>query len=408
MKITAKIAWRNIWRNPRRTWVLVSSVAVGMFAHLSIAAFNRGSLNQMIESAINLDGGHVVVLPKGYQANPRVQLCLHNPDEFEARLNGNTQIAHSPKVSLQGMVNSPETATGVAIIGVDPDKEQAITIISRSITSGSYLSSGDSKPEIVIGEALAHKLNVHLGEKIVLMISDIHNEISSAAFRVTGLFATPNPDFEKRFVYINLKSAESLAGYKNEITGYSIRLAENAKLEDEVTALKNKLKGEHVEVLSWKDRNPLLVISLEMFDTTVVVVAIIMFVAIAFTIANSFLMVIYERIQELGIMMANGVLPKRIRRMLYVEASFITAIGSLLGLFMAVLLVGYYGSVGLDLASFADGLGRFGLGTVIYPEFWAFDIGVGIVGIFGVAFISVLYPAIKASRFQVVDAIRFV
>jgi len=306
------------------------------------------------------------------------------------------------------MINSPEMAQGVAIHGIDPTRESKMTIVVDAITSGSYLNPESRKPEIVMGEALATKLNVRLGEKVVLMVSDIHNEISSAAFRVAGLFRTASPEFQKFNVYILLGKAQELAGYATEINGISVRVQNGLAVEEHATRLRQTLNAPDLEVLTWQQKNPLLVLMLEMFDTSIVVTAIIMFVAVAFTIANSFLMVIYERIQEFGIMMANGVLPKRIRRMLYLEGIIITFIGALVGFAGTLWLVLYFNDGGLDLSNFADGLAMMGIGTLIYPEIWLFDLGVGFGGIFGVVFISILYPAIKASRFEVVDAIRFV
>ena len=408
MKITGTIAWRNVWRNPRRTWVLITSIAIGIFGHLSTSAFNRGFLDQMVEAAINLRGGHILIAPKGYHENPQIRLCISDPDRIFSAIEGIPNVQGAPLISLQGMVNSADTSAGVAIQGIEPGLESRISIISQAVSQGEYLRDDEnSTGDILIGEALAEKLNVRLGEKIVLMVSDIRNEISSAAFRISGFYHVPSADFEKVYVYIRKTAAQKIAGYGDEITGISVRLADKQEVETIADELGQKL-GDDLEVLSWQERNPLLVISMELFDESTIIVAVIMFIAIAFTIANSFLMVIYERIQEIGIMMANGVLPKRIRRMLYVEAFFVTVLGAALGLAANLILIGYLGATGLNLADFADGLGSFGIGTTVYPQIWAFDIFVGLIGILVVVFLSILYPAIKASRFQVVDAIRFV
>ncbi len=119
-------------------------------------------------------------------------------------------------------------------------------------------------------------------------------------------------------------------------------------------------------------------------------------------------MVIYERIYEFGIMMANGVHPKKIRHMLYTEAFFMTVIGMLVGFVVSVGILGYLGRVGLDLSAFAQGLSKFGVGALVYPEIATLDVTIGVLVIILIVAMSVLYPAIKASRFEVVDAIRFV
>lgn len=408
MKIILTIAWRNVWRNPRRSWVLITSIAVGVLGYFGTTGFSRGFLQQMVETTINLHGGHIMITSKGYQENPQIRLFIKEPAEISAALDEIADVNYASLVSLQGMINSSETAAGVMINGIDPERERDITVIERSIVDGRYLNHEESKHEILMGLALAEKLNVELGEKVVLMTTDLDNNISSGAYRIIGLFRTASHDFDKRHVYLNQEQVQSLAGYEDEVTGFTLRLNRGVDMEKKAREIRARLAGNHLDVLTWKDRNPLLVISIDAYNSSIVIIVVILFIAIAFSIANSFLMVIYERIHELGIMMANGVLPKKIRRMLYSEALFITLIGTVAGAAVSAIILGYLGRFGLDLSMVAKGLGIFGVGAVIYPEVAMIDITIGLIVIYAVVFISVLYPSYRASRFVVVDAIRFV
>ncbi len=406
MKILLKIAWRNIWRNPRRSWVLITSIAVGVFGYLGTSAFSRGFLNQMIASAINLRGGHILISAKGFYENPNVRSSIKQPEEISGVLSSFRDIASAPTVELNGMINSTESAAGVIVNGILPQREVRITTISKSIVQGQYLTSG-SKNEIIIGQELAHKLHVRLGEKVVLMTSDLEKNISSAAFRICGLFKSSSADFDKAFVYIHLQAAQKLAGYEKQISSFTLKLAKPYELEQTVTALKANLDTKKYEILTWQDRNKLLELSLKFYDFSIVITVVILFTVIAFSIANAFLMVIYERIYEFGVMMANGVFPKKIRHILYIESFFITFIGTVVGFIVTGLILGYWKSVGLDLSSFAKGLSTFGVGAIIYPDVTTFDVLIGVAVINVIVFCAILYPAHKASRFEVVDAIRF-
>ena len=405
MNILLKISWRNIWRNPRRTWVLITSIAVGIFGYMGTSAFSRGFLVQMVESTINLHGGHVTIAGKGYHENPNIRLFIRNPEPVEQFLNEINGVHYAPLVSFSGMINSTEKAAGVMIHGVSPEQESHITVISQSIVEGNYLSEREN--QILLGKGLAEKLNVLIGEKVVLMTSDLNKDISSGAYRISGLFETTSPDFDKTSVYLNQTAAQSLAGYTNQITAFNIKVDETPELESIIQTIKSNVQGKKLEVLSWGDRNRLLVLALELYDYSVIIIVVILFVAIAFSIANSFLMVIYERIHELGIMMANGVFPQKIRFMLYIEAFFITLLGSGLGYGISVAVFGYLSRVGLDLSAFAAGMGKFGVGSILYPKIVAMDFILGLVLINLIVFLSVLWPSIKASRFEVADAIRF-
>jgi ABC-type lipoprotein release transport system permease subunit len=406
--IILKIAWRNIWRNSRRSWVLISSISVGVVGYLGTASFSRGFLDQMVDTTINLQGGHIMVAAKGYHENPTIRLYLKDPRRIEEALHSIEGIQYAPLVSFQGMISSSEKTSGAVINGIDPAREPQITVISQSVTDGSYFGEKDSRFPILIGQPLAQRLNVGTGEKVVLMTSDLDRNINSGAFRVGGIFESTSPDFDKAFVFLRQEQAQNLAGYGNGVSAFTLRADEAIDLDLKSEEIKASLQNANVEVLSWKDRNKLLVLALKLYDFSIVIMVVILFVAIAFSIANAFLMVIYERIYEIGIMMANGVLPIKIRRMLYTEAIFIATLGTLLGLFLTAIIIGYFAQYGLDLSAFAKGLGKFGVGSVVYPSVAPFDVIAGLVTINLIVFLSVLYPSLKASRFEVVDAIRFV
>ena len=406
MKILVKIAWRNIWRNPRRTWVLISSISVGVIGYLGTSGFSRGFLDQMVDTTIELQGSHIMIARKGYHQNPNIRLFLPTPEPIVEVLEQERGLHYAPLVALQGMVSSSEKAAGVMINGVDPQREPHVTIVPRAIVRGRYLQPGQNS-EVVLGEELARRLNVDLGEKIVLMTADLSRNISSGAYRVVGLFRTTSPSFDKTSVFLNLEAAQELAGYGHGVTAFVVRLNDSDEVDARTVELRQRIHDPTLEILSWKDRNYLLVLAQRLYDFSLVIVIVILFVAIAFSISNSFLMVIYERIHEIGIMMANGVLPKKVRRVLYIEALFINLIGIATGSLVAAALLLYFGHHGLDLSDFAQGLGAFGVGSKVYPSIAAADIIVGLVTINLIVLVSVLYPAFKASRFEVVDAIRF-
>lgn len=375
---------------------------------MGTTAFSRGFLEQMVDSAIDLHGGHIMVLAEGYNENPNIRTYIKQPQPIAAVLDSMPDLTAAAIVSVSGMVSSPETAASVLIQGVQPEREKKVTTIARSIREGAYFSGTDGRNEIVIGEALAEKLNVRLGEKVVLMLSDLENNISSGAYRVAGIFRVASRDFEKANVYLPLREAQRLTGYGNAVTGFSIRLEDSDSMPAVNAHLVNKLDASQVEVLTWKERNKLIDLALQTYDFSLVITILILFIAIAFSIANSFLMVIYERIYEFGIMMANGVLPKKIRLMLYMETFLLTLLGLALGFVLTVVVLGYWSYAGLDLSNFAGGLSQFGVSPLIYPEFVLYDVVLGVIIINLIILASVLYPAFKASRFEVVDAIRFV
>ena len=402
-----KIAWRNVWRNRRRSWVLITAVAVGVFSFVGMMAYADGFVIQMVDAAINLQGGHLQVAAEGYHANPTVHARVQDAAAVEAALDGVEGVRAAPLVETPGMINSAEQAAGVRILGVDPAREAAVSTIDEMLVEGAYLEAGE--PAVLLGAKLAERLNVRLGERIVLMASDLENEVGAGAYRVGGLFRTNSTEYDRTTVFLPLGAARDLLGYgAGTVSAYTVRLDAGTDLDAAAAALRARLRGQGLEVVTWAERVPMLVMMREMYDVFVVVLVVILFSAIAFTLVNSFLMVIFERIKEIGIMTANGVRPRQVRRMLFLEAAFIVALGLGLGGGLGAALIAYWRRVGLDLSAFADGLNAFGASAVVYPYVDWGHLALGFATILVMVALAVLYPAVRASRFNVVEAINHV
>ena len=409
MSIIIKIAWRNIWRNPRRSWVLITALAVGVFSFLGAVAYIDGFSIQMIDSAINLGGGHIQVSARGYHENPTIRTYLPDAERIAQVAAGIEGVRYAPLATTPGMINSAEQASGVIISGVAPVLESVVTTLDSSIVEGTYLSADGSANEVVIGAALAERLNVLLGEKIVLMANDLDNEVSAGAYRVVGLYRTNSSDFDRANVYLHLDQARALVGYTGrQASSVTMRLDPSLDLVETAGRIRVALDDAGLEVLTWRDRSPMLVMMNDMMDYANIFLVVILFTAIGFTLINSFIMVIFERIREIGIMSANGVRPGQVRLMLYLEAVFIVLLGTVVGSLLAFGLISYWSAVGLDLSAFAEGLSSFGASSIIYPYVHWGHITSGFVMIFIMVLLAVLYPAVKASRFETVDAINYV
>lgn len=411
----SKIAWRNIWRNPLRSVVLVTTIIIGIVGFWLMMAFSRGLVDSMIDSIINLHAGHVQISSDGYYQDPSTDRYLTRPQQEQVQTQlsmlktkkGKTRVAHSaPIVSVQGMVSSSETSLGVMIHGVQPDQERQVTEIADRIVEGKYLNSGQN---VVIGKRLADQLKVEVSDKIVLITNSLNGEINSGAFRVGGIYRVGNSDFEKSFVYLTITEAQQLAGYQDQqITAISVQLSNDKYLAEVVQELRKNLPADGgYGTVSWKDQNPIGKTYEESMSMSSGIIIGITFVAVALGLLNIFLMVIYERIHEFGVMMANGIRPSKIRQMLVLEGLFLGLIGTACGTVISVAVIGHFAYHGLDLSAFSEGLSTFGVGSVIKFTLSITDFLTVIICVQGVAVLSALYPAIKASRFKVVDAINF-
>lgn len=408
MSMLLSIAWRNVGRNKRRSAVLIGAVGFGVLAFIGSTAFMDGIGIELVAGAVDLEGGHVQVAATGYYSNPTIDSRITNPDRVMEVARAVPDASAAPEVVTPGMANSTEQSGGIVIHGVDPVLEREVTVVADEMVEGTWLDSRREAAQVVIGAGLAERLRVRLGEKIVLMASDVDNEVSAGAYRIVGLYQSGSTSFDKMNVYILLDEAQRLLGFDGQISTVTIRLDLPDKSSSVAQNVGMLLADSEIEALTWEERNPMLEMAKEAYDYSAIITALILFAAVGFTLVNSFLMVIFERIHELGIMLAQGVKPAYIRWILYLEALIVAVLGTMAGILASVGLLAYWVRNGMDLSSFAEGLGAFGVSTVIYPYLdWAhLGMGFGIIAVMSA--LSVLYPAIKASRFVAVEAINHV
>jgi len=403
--ILAKIAWRSIWRSPRRSWVLISAVAVGVFAFVGVVAYIGGLSQQLMRSAIELQGGHLQVAGTGYFDNPVVRTQVTDASTVTGVLDQLEGVQYSTQRRVSGMISSAVQSLGVTLVGVDPIHEQLVSPIPSLIIEGQWLRDDSASGTIIMGAALASDLDVMVGERVVLMVNDLEGEMSAGAYRVGGLFTSTSADYDRRHVFLHEGQAQTLVGFAADAVS---TIAINLDVDQDVNAvgsvLRAALSDRNVEILTWLERSPMLRMMEDTMNVTNIFLVVILFSAIGFTLLNSFTMVIFERIREIGIMVAGGIRPGQVRLLFILEAAFIAMVGIGVGAILATSLIAWWSRAGLDLRAFSEGLARFGANAVVYPHIVLEHMATGFVLILAMVFLSVLYPAIKASRFSITDA----
>jgi putative ABC transport system permease protein len=401
-----KLAWRNIWRNKRRSIIVLSSIVVGTIAMIFLDSFTTGALNQWMDSQLSLNISFVQIYKKGFSDDKVIQNYLPEKEFIEKKLYSESLIKNfSERISFLGLLNSAYNSSGVNFIGVNSNKEPEISKIHKYIITGNYLSG--KKNEIMIGKKLADKLEVYLGDKIVLMASDIDGKVSSDLFRVTGIFQSSNSEFDKYNVYINIATSQELLGIRGKITEIAINL-ENRNLAD---SLKNKLTialGDQYEIKTYKDLLPMLTMFMEMSKSVMGIFFVIIGVAMIFGIINTKMMSVFERIREFGILMANGMRNTQIFQMIIIEAFFIGITGLFFGLLFGIGLILPLSHYGINMSSFADTLSKIGFSAIIYPVLSSDTIINSSITILLTTILGSLYPAIKTIRLEPVAALRYV
>jgi ABC-type lipoprotein release transport system permease subunit len=407
------IAWRNLLRGWRRSAVVLLAISVGLAACFLLVAWSQGVMLQMVDNAVSTRLGLLTVLARGYQENPDVQRNL--PDGGRAIVDAIERFPGaraSARVAGDGLLQSSRRSSRVVLVGVDARRESRVSIIASSLVSGNLpvaaVSAGSRRlPGIAIGAAMADRLRVKVGDKVVVHAP---GEVGLGAFRVSGVFRTASSEFDRSHAYLRTEDAQRLLSVPDRVTEVAVALDDPERLlELEAFAsaeLARALPDVPVDVMTWSEREPRLAAMLVLMANISWIIYGAVFVAMAFGIANALLMMVYERIREFGVLRALGLHSSRLLALVVLESVVMTVLGALIGLAVGVPIVLWLGRVGIDMSTFAEGLTAFGIGTTVYARLETRDVVLPVVVALITGVVAALWPAWKAVRLRPAEAIR--
>ncbi|MCP2519645.1 ABC transporter permease [Candidatus Aminicenantes bacterium AC-708-M15] len=399
-----KLAWRNIWRNKRRTWILISAVTVGIFGLFFFLTITQGAVKQAIQNIIDSGVGHIQIHKAGYLKDPEVKKFIKDPDQIIKKIKSPLMKIISKRVNLQGVIYSPTETSPVQAIGGELGKEKLLTRLDDFIIKGHF---PQNETEILIGSELAETLEVGLDDKVVISSADITGELSSYAFRIGGIFKSPSKEINKYLVMIDINAASKIAGYNNMANEIIIRLKEDKALPSVLENIKQKIDS-NFEVLSWGDVYPALKYQFEIFNEMMFIFGFIILLGATFGIMNVFFMSIYERMREFGVIRAIGVKPIELGKLIILEGLLIGLVSIFISSILCFILYIYLSIKGLNLSIFSRSLEIWGTGAIIYPSIDLPSIMILIFLVLLIILISVLIPARKASKIVIAEALKYV
>jgi ABC-type lipoprotein release transport system permease subunit len=401
-----RLAWRNLWRNRRRSLIILTSVVVGLIAIVFIEGVVRGFMRQSLDNQLGAHTAHVQIHRTGYHDNPDISRFIERPDVVDAAITAERRIAASSRrILATGLLSSARNSTGVLLVGMEPEREGRVTTIGSSIISGRTLA-GDPR-EILMSERMARTLDVGLGDKVVAMSSTRDGRVGSELFRVVGLFRTPISDFDRYHAYIPYATAQALIGVGTEAAEFAMVLTSTADLAAVRDSLQAVL-GPSYEVQSYEDLIPTLAATVELTEKSMVIYYIILGIAMIFGVVNTMMMSVFERLREFGVLKAVGMKDGMLFRMVLLEAALLGSLGTFAGLVIGNALNVWIAHAGLDFSWFSEGLSSWGSGAIIYPIPDPVGSVRGGVIIILMCILAALQPALKAVRLQPMDAIRHI
>lgn len=400
------IAWRNIWRNKIRSLVVILAVTLGLFGTLFLIALSNGMVVSKIAATIENEISHIQLHHPEFIQEASLHYAMENGDSIAdviRTVEGVKGVTN--RIKITAMASTASTGAGAMVYGIDPLQEKKVTRISEFMVEGDYFETESRSPRIVIGRKLGSKLNAKIGSKIIITLQKTDGEITYGLFRVTGIYKTSNGMFDEMSVFVEKDDLVALTGFDPGMSTEIAVTLDHFELTDPVTS-EIKAMFPQVNVMSWKELQPVLLALQAMMDQFGFMLLIIILIAMAFGIINTMMMAILERTHELGMLMAVGMNRRRVFYMITLETVFLTLIGAFVGVVVSVITITVTGRYGIDFASWAEGLESWGYSAQIYPVLYlSFYIGMTFL-VIATGIVSSIFPARKALKLNPAEAIR--
>lgn len=405
MKMLLSISWRNIWRNPARSSVLMGAIVVGMWAGIMISSLTNGMMYQRFNNLIEESVTHAQVHHPEYLIERDPSMMIPEPEELFDAISADSRVdTFTARTLSSGMIQSPLTTSGVQIHGVRVDMEPATTTFHENLIDGEYLNA-DIRNPILLGQSLSEKLDIGIGNRVVLTFQSVDDELTSASFNVVGIFKTASDAFDERNVRVRSEDLSELLAASPVYHEIAVMLQD----ADSSKAFTDDLGASfpNVAAETWYELSPELRYISDFGNSMTFYIMLVILLALAFGILNTMLMAIFERTRELGMLMAVGMSRLRIFVMIMLESVALTLSGAVIGILIAVGFVSRLEDTGIDMAAVGgESLSEFGYDTVIYPIMTGGDYTNIIILVICTAILSAIYPAIKALRIKPAEVVR--
>jgi ABC-type lipoprotein release transport system permease subunit len=397
------LAWRNLWRNHRRTLIMLAAITVGVWAMIFMTALMRGMVDDMLLNGIRNLPGEVQIHHPEYRDDPGINNSIATADEKLVKaLQIPEVVAWTSRVRVPAVISSERDSRGITLLGVEPVSETQLGFDVDSIIEGRFLKDSNDSG-LVIGAKMAERLETRLGKRVVIMSQDQDNNIADRGFRIVGIYKAKMASLEELYVYAGLTTVQKLLNIENKVSEIAITGNDYRHVEGWYPVIK-KAAGENLQTLTWYQADTYLGAMLAMMDGFVLVWIVVIFLALSFGLVNTLVMAVFERIREIGLMLALGMRPSLILYQILIESFLLLFIGLLLGNLVAV------GTIiplqhGIDISAVAEGMEMMGTSSVLYPALKLNDMLLANVIVIVLGLLTSILPAWHAASFDPVEAL---
>ena len=407
MNMIVRLAWRNLWRQPRRTWLTIGAMVFSNALLVFMISIQFGMYELMIDNTLQSFTGHMQIQAPGYKDDARIRQSVPNVSTLAATLRDGLGLETvAARAGSFALASSDERSYGVQIFGVDPEHEPLVSSIPGLVRSGRFLEDNDA-PDIVIGRVLARNLRVDLGDEITLLGSGRDGSFAAAIVNVVGIFETGVPDMDRSIAEIPLGYFQDVfamggSGHQLVITGPSLDTIELLKADVEALMPRD----EDLVLHDWDALQPGLKQAIQADLSSAFFMYGVLVILVAFSVLNTQLMSVLERTREFGVVMSLGLTPGRLGRIVLLETAFMGLVSLMLGALLGGLITLYFGYNGFSYPGMNEMAANFNLPDRFYPQATFLTLFLGPAIVFAGAILAAVYPALRLRWLEPVEAMR--
>jgi ABC-type lipoprotein release transport system permease subunit len=406
------MAWRNIWRNPRRTILTVCAITFASVLLVFMLSFQFGSYETMINTSVKISTGHLQIQAEKYQEKKNIRYVIPDPQTIADMVAKIPEVeAYTFRGQAFSLISSEDRTYGVVVTGINPQREAKVSRLKKLVRDGNFLSANDVN-QAVVGRLLAKNLRVTIGDELTVLGQGRDGSIAATVVQVKGIFSSGIDEFDRSAIQIPLSTFQDVFSMDDAVH----EIVVIAKSLSDVSRIKSKIQANLVGInsrkslktLDWQDLMPGLRQAIEMDLVSGLIFYGLLIIVVAFSILNTFLMAIFERTKEFGVMMAIGTTPRRLTKVLLVESMAMTLIGIIAGILLGIVVTYYFQVHGIDFSGGSELLSQFGITGRMYPKLSLLSVSIGPSMVLFFTFFAALYPALKIRSLRPVDAMTAV
>jgi ABC-type lipoprotein release transport system permease subunit len=402
-----RLAWRNIWRQKRRTWLTALAMIFSNILLVFMISLQFGSYEMMINNTLRMFSGQIQVQREGYQDDQKMRQVVENIGILAADIREQfPAVKVTARANAFVLISSEDRSYGTQLVGVEPTHEPGVSSIPGLITDGRYLQDTDAA-EIVIGQVMARNLKVETGDELTFLGSGKDGSFAAGVVTVVGVFDSGSQEMDRSLAEIPLGYFQEAFAMNN--SGHVIALGVDALAG--VPAMIEPLRAQISErdslvALDWEALTPGLKQAIQADMASAWFMYAVLIVLVAFSVLNTQLMSVLERTREFGVIMALGIKPRRLALLVLLETFLMALLGLIIGALLGSLVSGYFAHVGFAYPGMEELAAKFNMPPVIYPSVGPLSMMLGPTVVFIFCLFAAIYPALKLYGFKPVEAMR--